>query len=46
MSDASSRVVNPDSRAVKPAQARVRRRAGVRPEVPDHEILRFIGQGA
>ncbi len=46
MSDASSRAVNPDSRAVKPAQARVRRRAGVRPEVPDHEILRFIGQGA
>ena len=35
-----------DSRAVKPVREQKRRMMGVRPEIPDHEILRSIGMGA
>lgn len=35
-----------DSRAVQPVRDKARRMMGVRPEIPDHEILRSIGMGA
>lgn len=46
MSSLSSQARNPESRAVAPAGQRRRHPDGTRPEVPDHEILHSIGQGA